>query len=375
MNKTGLYETKMDQATALRATEHLSTVLLLDVPAGTQFGLDGQCFVVGEKFRGVKMIHPGVHFLSTNNTSQSCISAPVSFFCFFDRQSILVRQWNPETEQLEEFQDVDQEERLRQGVRRFEFDDGLAPWNASHWSQWKTLSGWITQQTRDRIMNGLTLISVAEEARGTEGLSRSVPSEAALIEQLEKNADQVQQGQKLNYKEFPALIKEQGCQASELSAMNLDKTGKLSAILRDCYGNDWKQLLGEMQFAFVVFFFGQSLQSLEQWKLMLHLLLGCFDGACTFPELFSHFLKALRHQLQFLLRNDNESLDEAAELLSNSFLKADLTEFIRCEMAEDSGLSDAVRKECTRLASLVLEKLQWNLEDVEDGEYAPTVVT
>ena len=35
----------------------------LDVPEGTEFGIDYNCWRVGHKFKGVKMIPPGIHFV------------------------------------------------------------------------------------------------------------------------------------------------------------------------------------------------------------------------------------------------------------------------------------------------------------------------
>lgn len=38
-------------------------LLCLDVPAGTEFGLDLKMWTVGEKFKGMKLIPPGPHLL------------------------------------------------------------------------------------------------------------------------------------------------------------------------------------------------------------------------------------------------------------------------------------------------------------------------
>lgn len=370
MAEHGLYETKMNASTATEAVVNLNTVLLLDVPAGVQFGLDCQCFIVGERFKGVKMIPPGVHFISV---CQSTASAPVSFFAFFNRSEILIRRWDAETEQLEEIKDSDQLERLSHGVRRFDFDRGLAPYDAAHGPQWRKLSSWIRPTLVERLMNGHPFISIAEEARGVEGLSKNIPSEAALIEQLKplQESTSDQQPQRLSYTLFPAHIQKSGCSAAELSAMNMDKTQRLMEMLEQHYSGRWESLLGEIQFAFVVFLFGQSLSALEQWKRILHFLLGCFDGASTLGELFKEFLKLLRHQLQFLVQR-NEGIEDVTELLSTSFLKQDLLDFGQVLM-EEMALPESVKKECNKLLSFVQDKLHWELP--EDDEYAPVVVT
>ena len=46
----------------------------------------------------------------------------------------------------------------------------------------------------------------------------------------------------------------------------------LSVLLRDAYSNDYAMLLGEMQYAFVVFLVGHSFAGFEQWKRLVVLL-------------------------------------------------------------------------------------------------------
>jgi len=40
-----------------------ATLVFLDVPTGTEFGVDYNSWTVGVQFKGVKMIPPGVHFV------------------------------------------------------------------------------------------------------------------------------------------------------------------------------------------------------------------------------------------------------------------------------------------------------------------------
>lgn len=39
------------------------TLVFLNVPEGTEFGIDYNSWTVGPNFRGIKMIPPGVHFI------------------------------------------------------------------------------------------------------------------------------------------------------------------------------------------------------------------------------------------------------------------------------------------------------------------------
>ena len=53
----------MDPELALRLVREGATLVCLDVPAGTELGVDGTCWTTGPRFRGVKMVPPGVHLL------------------------------------------------------------------------------------------------------------------------------------------------------------------------------------------------------------------------------------------------------------------------------------------------------------------------
>jgi A1 cistron-splicing factor AAR2 len=48
-----------DQANALY--EQGAILLLLDTPANTEFGIDCHVWRVGDRFKGIKLIPPGVH--------------------------------------------------------------------------------------------------------------------------------------------------------------------------------------------------------------------------------------------------------------------------------------------------------------------------
>ena len=53
----------MSQTSAKNLFHQGATLVLLDVPAGTEVGIDCMSWAVGEQFLGVKMIPPGVHFV------------------------------------------------------------------------------------------------------------------------------------------------------------------------------------------------------------------------------------------------------------------------------------------------------------------------
>jgi len=53
----------IDQDLARRLLLEGATLIFLDVPRGTEFGVDLKSWNTGKKFKGVKMIPPGLHYV------------------------------------------------------------------------------------------------------------------------------------------------------------------------------------------------------------------------------------------------------------------------------------------------------------------------
>jgi hypothetical protein len=49
---------------ATQMAHSMGSLLCLNVPPGTRFGIDSLSWTTGEKFQGVKMIPTGVHYIS-----------------------------------------------------------------------------------------------------------------------------------------------------------------------------------------------------------------------------------------------------------------------------------------------------------------------
>ncbi len=59
----------MDQRLANKLFEEGAFLFIHDLPIGTEFGIDLNTWKTGEKFKGVKMIPPGIHFVFYRFTS------------------------------------------------------------------------------------------------------------------------------------------------------------------------------------------------------------------------------------------------------------------------------------------------------------------
>ena len=54
---------EIDQDVAQKLFIEGAVLVLLDMPLGSEFGIDCNSWNIGERFRGIKMIPPGVHFV------------------------------------------------------------------------------------------------------------------------------------------------------------------------------------------------------------------------------------------------------------------------------------------------------------------------
>ena len=62
-----------------------------------------------------------------------------------------------------------------------------------------------------------------------------------------------------------------GMSPEQLTALNLDKTELLEQVLQKEYGGSWMEFLGELQFSFLVFLMGQSLEG-QYHSALMHVL-------------------------------------------------------------------------------------------------------
>lgn len=112
---------QMDPEVAKRLHAEGATLIVLDVPEGTEFGIDYFSWNVGPRFKGVKMIPPGLHFIyysAVNRAGQT--ASRTGLFLYTSRRDIVVLKWSTATEDLVEKATNEEEiDRYRQGILRF----------------------------------------------------------------------------------------------------------------------------------------------------------------------------------------------------------------------------------------------------------------
>ncbi|KAE8666948.1 Detected protein of confused Function [Hibiscus syriacus] len=133
------------------------------------------------------------------------------------------------------------------------------------------------------------------------------------------------------------IIKLKGVESEQLTSLNLDKTELLETVLVKDYGGSEESLLGELQFAFIAFLMGQSLEAFMQWKSLVSLLLGCTEAPFhTRSRLFTKFIKVLYYLLKHGFQKDCSAGEAGASaLLDDSWFSSDSFLHLLCKWFDD----------------------------------------
>lgn len=99
----------MQQEVARKLFEEGAVAIIAGIPCGVEFGVDLSAYAVGEKFRGIKMIPPGFHFLFTA-VKDSALR--VGFAHYFRPKEIVIREWDGEHEELKAYTKDDLPEQI-----------------------------------------------------------------------------------------------------------------------------------------------------------------------------------------------------------------------------------------------------------------------
>ncbi len=136
----------MDQETARALLDNGAYFVFLDVPPGTEFGIDFPSWNTGERFLGVKMIPPGVHYVywSAVNTTYRQTGPRTGFFHNFASRELVVKRYVPADEEVVDV-GGEEKERIRTNLRNM--DSGMGPYPYDEWKKWVSLTNRISPAT------------------------------------------------------------------------------------------------------------------------------------------------------------------------------------------------------------------------------------
>jgi len=374
-------KSEMDPEVAKKLFKEGAAVVLIDVPPGTEFGIDINSWNIGDKFMGIKMIPPGIHFVyySSVNVSQRTVAPRTGFFHNFSRGEVLVRRWSRETEEIVDNVSPEDQERVRGDMKNIDKCLGVYPYQT--WKKWISLSDQITEATLSRLepTNNKNICSVSDLIPPQEGSQKATtadddggdPRLPVLVSRPGSNIRYTQ----LSDKKYP-----QGSTPSDITRHSMDGTFQLSMLvtsLEKLYGdavsssmshqNVATEVLAEIQFSFLCFLVGMNQDSFEQWKKLVTMMCCCDEGMVKYADLFSKFVNMLYFQMQEV------PSDFFVDIVSSDNFLCNCLNTLFSNGKTNLDVNSQLKQKLTRFESNVNKKFGWDFSQDLD-EDAPVVV-
>ncbi|KPV73637.1 uncharacterized protein RHOBADRAFT_54834 [Rhodotorula graminis WP1] len=430
-------------------------LVLTGLPRGSEFGFDGRLWVL-DRFSGVKFLPAGLHFFvfsaaPTSSSSSLPTTDPAStaqgvgarhaLLRFFRKSERVVLEWDNAREELKRGPAAGSSTRRRRTTRQAHadvardtviseeylqsLDKSLAAYPADELrDQWAALAGFVTEDTLARVV-GLdeqacatcdALVGSSQDeagavqggssARRTWGKAREDEPEVGEVvdEEGEDGAAAPADSGLLEFVRFDDKRSwPGGAVGADLTRWSKDKSWQLSRVVEEQLGGDPKELLAELQLAFVLFTLVHNYSSLSTYKALFALVCRAStlarpssrrDAASPYTRdlpadsalpLFASFLSTFLAQVDFLdesffatqLPSLEQHLDEAVAGVWREVVKRwdAVAKLTTAKFGWDLGVIRGSRaKYLSASGRSKRDEDEVDLEDLEEGEDAPVVL-
>eukprot|EP01068_Selenidium_serpulae_P012108 Selendium_serpulae@DN5771_c0_g1_i1.p1 len=375
-----------DAEAAAQLSDQACTIIVVDCPSGIHVGLDYLMWKTGSKFKGVQLIPPGPHFLfcSVEDTASTGVGLRTGKFLYLRPGEVVVRKWNDESESLDEV-DETTHSAFAEGLRRGDFVTHLGSYAHEYREKWVQLTSHVTQLTLKRLEPiGGTVSSFSREyddtppkreeeqqATSEAAQDQGADSQGARQTKTRRTASGALQAPatsstKNNHQDIesfnsecvgrptgdgenvfffttvPPAVIPHGASPSQITALSLDKSDVLEQIIVTTFKGNERELLGELQYAYIVLLLGQNYDGFEQWKSLLQLLCTCPGTASKKPTFFAEFIRVLYTHLD---QAPHDLL--SSDLTKSNFLTTCLLSL--CEICDDAKLPEVLKKRLKQL--------------------------
>uniref|UniRef100_S4PCX9 Protein AAR2 homolog n=1 Tax=Pararge aegeria TaxID=116150 RepID=S4PCX9_9NEOP len=389
----------MDQDVAKKLFLEGATFVFLGVPQETQFGIDMQCWNTDEDFRGIKMIPPGLHYVHYSAVSQSTgdVSPRSGFMHYFRKKEFLVKIWDKNLEDISKDEISDESiQRLKDNL--LNLDRHLAPYPYEIWQKWTFLTSQITAELAEKlspesgiIRASVELLSMSdkERPRGVKlpksqecdtsketkedcSPGKSDVKRVKRITQEEKENSMLPDlkpapGASMRFTEIPRDKYPTGATPEEITKHYLDQSYTLELIVAK--HDEPLHMIGELQFSYLCFLVGQSLDALEHWKNLVILFCSCDEAIHKYRSVYFHFVKTIEVQIEEMPE------DFLADIVMNkNLVYKKLREFFRTAFI--SKVDGRLLTMIERFKENLTDKLQWDFTglDTDEEDERPVVV-
>ncbi|KAI9553869.1 hypothetical protein GHT06_019139 [Daphnia sinensis] len=356
----------MDERLANRLFEEGAFLFLLDVPIGSEVGIDFNCWRTAEKFKGIKMIPPGVHYIYYSAVDkQGCVAPRTGFFYNFSKKDVVVRRWNPETEEIINNCSHEETEALKANLKNL--DKHLGPYPFEMWKKWLSLSSKITAGVIRKIESTPQKITAVAELVQTPVVNTGSPVKQKVLNSDDQllASGQTNPGTALNFTEIPKNFIPKGASAGDITKYSMDTSFVLEQML-----SLWEspsELLAELQMVFLYFVIGQVYSAFEHWKHLVHIFCSADDMVVKNPSLILEFIGDLYFQMQEV------PTDFFIDIISSENFLVKTLRVLFANVLENSGADPQLKRRTLQLKQFVTQRFQWDFETEPDDE-APVVV-
>ncbi|KAF2473078.1 uncharacterized protein BDR25DRAFT_128327 [Lindgomyces ingoldianus] len=387
-------------------------VLLLDLPPSALGGIDLLSFTTAPRFHGVKNLPPGLHFVFAASDASLAVRHGAWFYVSpsIGAPQVFIKKWDPTKEELVAEASQTEVMRWRANLGGI-WKEGLTPYRQAvqptdlgneeeafeESMDWSLLTSRISQTLLSRI-TGLN------PDHWSLTSSSSAVQDLEHIPGLDMGINGMQPDKELRL--LPIDLKRtwrEGATGEELTKAAQDRSWALGELVeKHCQGNgirtrEW-EILGELQFTFLMVLTLNNNSCLEQWKRILGLLFTCRQAVKERTHLFLELLNILRLQLSHCADMEAGMFDVNEN--GGGFLKPMLRKFRRSLVESDGKWKVDILDELDDLQEYLKEEFGWEFDDnfvkrgmldledgervemdvagvdeeEETGEYAPTVV-
>ncbi|XP_051835201.1 protein AAR2 homolog [Antechinus flavipes] len=359
-----------------------ATVVALDVPEGTEFGIDCSSWQVGPRFRGVKMIPPGVHLVHYSAAGRSPAGVRetgprTGFFVTLRPRGLRLLRWDAAREELDLSPPPEEQlEAARASLQ--ELDRFLGPYPYDLLKKWVSLSSCLSEEAVQRLQPESGQICAFSEVlpvlplRHTKDRAeRGPPPGAAECKSYQEGLARLPQmkqkaGTEIRFTKLPKQTYPDGASPAEITKHSMDLSYALETVINSQYSTNPQDVLAELQFAFICFLIGHVYDAFEHWKQLLNLLCRAEEAIGKYSALYSRLISILYHQLAEI------PADFFVDIISqDNFLTSTLQVFFSyiCSTTVDETL----RRKAEKFKAHLTKKFKWDFE-TEPDDCAPVVV-
>ncbi|XP_065142680.1 protein AAR2 homolog [Paramisgurnus dabryanus] len=368
----------MDPEVARGLFEEGATIILLGVPEGTELGLDYKTWTLGPRFRGVKMIPPGLHFLHYCSTNSTCgeIGPKTGLFLSLKPREVIIAHWNKTDDDLAFSHNAEEVERAKVNLQ--ELDPYLGPYPYDTLRKWVSLTDRLSQEVASTLqpLSGrvCAFSDVVPELQLTHTEDRAkenLPHNDTECQSMKEGLDRLpkmkqREGTELRFSHIPKQVYPPGATPAQITKYSMDLSYALNCVLDSHYREQPLDILGELQFAFVCFLIGNVYEAFEHWKILLSMLCRSEEAMKEKKDLYLGLIAVLYHQLGEI------PPDFFVDIVSQSnFLTSTLQDFF--QFAISPGVDCTLRKRAEKFKVYLTKKFCWDF-DADLDECAPVVV-